>query len=323
MPTAHPPTRIFYSVTFGEGEELRQAIREVSEEKEAIPVFVDEMGAQAVPILQAIRSLISSCDLVIAVYTRPQPNTYFELKFAEELGKPVRTMVQGSFAQRLRSSADFLRAERKQYVFFSLKEFRSILSGIIRRFARSLTAEKVTRRIQEHNVVNNLRTRLPSNVLILGNDSSTEGKSKLTTVSNTITGLGFVPQLLRNIPDTPYFSLERKLLSVGASCRFVVLEESTPSGAIDELRICATNEFVTAILKEAGRGSTYMQFHYPIMYSFMARFCYFGNPRMADGLCDLVYDSLEHATTEGAGWADGRLVYQEKMLRSPYDQFSR
>jgi hypothetical protein len=45
---------------------------------------------------------------------------------------------------------------------------------------------------------------------------------------------------------------------LASNSRFVICDNTVSSGHIDELRICATNRFVIAIVQEEGKGATWM-----------------------------------------------------------------
>jgi hypothetical protein len=64
-------------------------------------------------------------------------------------------------------------------------------------------------------------------------------------------------------------------------CRFVICENTV----VDELKICANNRFVTAILQEQGKGATWMQSDYNVDYSFMKTF-YYPSLRKIDEVVD-------------------------------------
>ena len=112
-------------------------------------------------------------------------------------------------------------------------------------------------------------------------------------------------------------SLEGKMIRVGGLCRFVVAEDSRASGHIDEIRLCASCQFITATIREVGTSSTWMQAHYPIQYNFMNRFCYRNGKdsiTIGDDLCQNNYASIEEATDEAISWAEKRIKEQEKYF---------
>lgn len=108
-------------------------------------------------------------------------------------------------------------------------------------------------------------------VFIIGQD--TTEVHRLRAIQSAL-GTDYRGLIAKDIEDLEVQTLEEKVELLGALCRFVICENSFPSGHIGELKICASNRFVTAILQEAGLGATWMQVDYPIDYSFMKIFSY-------------------------------------------------
>jgi hypothetical protein len=313
--------KIFYSYSYSETG-LRSILRDTTLEEDAIPVFADEQIAEGMPIMSNIRRLISSSDLIVIVFTpRSSSSVAYELTFAENLGKPIRILEQ-----RRESDTDQDRGNPfvsiTRHKFGDYDEIRRILKGIIRRFKRSFwEKDRVARHVKEREFADKIGSKPSENVLVLGKDSDSESLRVLSRISAEVRTLGYNPLILRELPDVPSQSLEQKMLTAAVNSKFVIADESRPSGVIDELKICAINELVTAILKEAGRGSTWMQFHYPYSFAFMKRFCYYEGQHSSDGLCELVLDNLEVATKEGSQWADSRIAEQTRLFSAYYKQY--
>jgi len=169
----------------------------------------------------------------------------------------------------------------------------------------------------ENRIINLLKDSLRKNVLILGKDSDEEGLVKINRIADVLVKKGYEPVMLKKLPEIIYLSLEGKMIRVGALCRFVVAEDSRASGHIDEIRLCANCQFITATVREVGTSSTWMQAHYPIQYNFMNRFCYKtvkDSITIGDKLCRNIYASIEEATYKAIAWAEKRIKEQEKYF---------
>lgn len=142
------------------------------------------------------------------------------------------------------------------------------------------------------------------------------GMKKIERISSALRKEGYTPRKLKDLPEIKHLSLAGKMVRVGALCRFVIAEDSRPSGHISEVTLCANCEYVTATIREVGTGATWMQAHYPTIFTFMERFCFKrenGLPSKKDNLCKKVYDTLEIATKEAAAWAEKRITDQDAM----------
>jgi len=109
-------------------------------------------------------------------------------------------------------------------------------------------------------------------VFIIGQD--TTEVHKLQAIQSTVNGMGYRGLIAKDIEDFRIQTLEEKVELLGSLCRFVICENSVASGHIDELKICANNHFVTAILQQIGSGATRMQADYEMDYSFIKTFTY-------------------------------------------------
>jgi len=109
-------------------------------------------------------------------------------------------------------------------------------------------------------------------VLVLGQDTSEI--DRLRSIQAKLKNLGYTGIIVKDIADIDIQSVEEKVNMLASLSRFVICENSTTSGHIDELKICATNRFVTAILQQEGMGATWMQADYPLDFSFIKTFFY-------------------------------------------------
>jgi len=137
-------------------------------------------------------------------------------------------------------------------------------------------------------------------VLVLGSYRE-EGIRRLRLIEGVLFNLGYDPVLILDYPSEPE-SLESKMLSFATMSRFVVLEGSIASGAIDEFSICKQNDLITAVLHEKGRMATAMQAHYSLEHLFIKFFPY--QP-----------DSLERSLRSATEWAETVFANREKAFK--------
>jgi len=111
-------------------------------------------------------------------------------------------------------------------------------------------------------------------VLIIGNDTDKDSLLRLQKIQDKLRSLNYEGILLKDYPDIQEQTIEEKLNLFGSVARFIICENSFYSGHIDELSICARNRFVTVIMQETGRYTTYLQMCYPIDFSFIKKIEY-------------------------------------------------
>lgn len=111
-------------------------------------------------------------------------------------------------------------------------------------------------------------------VLIIGKDSDDESMDKLRLIQKVLKEYNYDGIFLKDFPDIPEQAIEEKMNLFGSISRFVICENSFYSGHIDELSICAQNRFVTIILQEAGKYTTWLQECYPIDFKFIKKIQY-------------------------------------------------
>jgi hypothetical protein len=110
-------------------------------------------------------------------------------------------------------------------------------------------------------------------VLILGKDTGEE-LQLLTVACDELAKLGYKPILVKHEPDIPEMSNEEKVRVLADTSKFVLLENSYAAGQIAELKMCSTNRIITACLREAGKGSSWMVTDYSKDYDFIKEFEY-------------------------------------------------
>jgi len=318
--------KAFYLVPYRELPHLKTVICQASEEAQVSPVFTTEIVPAEENIVQAIRALILSSDIVVGVVTRWVPaGIILETAYVESLNKPfimfARRPIIPFFHPRMR----YLSLRYNINYYETLDDLRRLLTSFLIKLRTELKKPRyLLAKEEENELISILEKSMKTNVLVLGKDSDTEGLRKIDRINTVLKSKGYNPVMLKNLPEIKHLSLEGKMIRVGALTRFVIAEDSRPSGHIDEVNICARCEYITATLREIGSGSTWMQAHYPIQYNFMNRFCYRNgrSSRVHDSLCDKVYETLEESVEKAISWAESRIAEQEREFsRRIYSNF--
>lgn len=94
-------------------------------------------------------------------------------------------------------------------------------------------------------------------VLVLGTYDS-EGEQRLASISECLSSLGYIPFLLKEVPDFPHYDLSQKAVVAGSISRFVVVDDSSPSGHLAEVELCRSNRWITVLLRAGGRAASLM-----------------------------------------------------------------
>jgi hypothetical protein len=94
-------------------------------------------------------------------------------------------------------------------------------------------------------------------VLCLG-DFGVDGRSRLEAVQSALRDLGYDPIRLDELPEFPEYNLVQKAVAVGSVAKFIVVEDSSPSGHLVEFNLVQDNNWIAIVLREEGRRSTWM-----------------------------------------------------------------
>ncbi len=141
-------------------------------------------------------------------------------------------------------------------------------------------------------------------VLILGQDTSEI--HRLHSIRETLKSMGYDGIIVKEISDIEIQSVEEKVNMLASLSRFIICDNSFTSGHIDELKICASNRFTTAIIQEENRGATWMQADYSVDYNFMQSFTYSNISKIPD--------TVKQSVT----WAEKQLKNRTDLLNSIY-----
>jgi hypothetical protein len=141
-------------------------------------------------------------------------------------------------------------------------------------------------------------------VLVIGQDTSE--MARLRSIQSALVKQSYEGLVVKDISSTGIQCLEEKVNMLGSLCRFVICENTTPSGHIAELQICTRNRFVTAILQQTGHCATQMLVDYGVDFAFVKTFEYASTPH--------IHECVDRAVR----WANGTLDDRAKYLKSVY-----
>jgi hypothetical protein len=105
-----------------------------------------------------------------------------------------------------------------------------------------------------HEYVSSVREKT---VLLLG-DYSDEGQERLDLIANAVKDIGYDPLLIKDVQDFEDYDLSQKVVVIGALSRFVIVDDSSPSGHLMEVEICKNNRWVTVLLHIQGIRASWM-----------------------------------------------------------------
>jgi hypothetical protein len=95
-------------------------------------------------------------------------------------------------------------------------------------------------------------------ILILGKDTG-EGLKLLKRIQSHLDSLGFYTYIIKEQPDVIGESVMQKVLRFGLSSRFVIIENSEPTGHLYEFpHITKFAELTSIVLQKKGEGATWM-----------------------------------------------------------------
>ncbi len=139
---------------------------------------------------------------------------------------------------------------------------------------------------------------------MLGSYNS-HGKKRINKISKILADLGYNPILIENIPDFEHYDIPQKVTTIGALSRFVVIDDSIPSGHLMEVEICKLNRWVTILFRADGEISSFMTM---------------GASNTSNVILEKEFNSNEPRDdiVEAASWAESKLLELEKKLN---DQF--
>lgn len=128
-------------------------------------------------------------------------------------------------------------------------------------------------------------------VLILGKDTG-PALDRLKRIESKLQELGYYTYIIREQPDRVGEGVVQKVMRYALSSRFVVIENSEPSGHLYEIpHVAKAAECVTIVMQEEGKGATWM------FEDAYAKHKHWQKIEYKD-------DALEDAVAQAAAWAE-------------------
>lgn len=142
-------------------------------------------------------------------------------------------------------------------------------------------------------------------ILILGKDTG-EGLELLKRIQSHLENLGFYTYIIKEQPDIIGESVMQKVLRFGLSSRYVIIENSEPTGHLYEFpHITKFAELTSIVLQRKGEGATWM---FEDLYHKLKSIKKF----------EYTNETLEEQINQGINWADNYLKefgnYQKENL---------
>lgn len=95
-------------------------------------------------------------------------------------------------------------------------------------------------------------------VLVLGKDTA-DAMIRLKSIADELSSLGYFPYIIKEQPDKPGEGVIQKVMRFALSSKFVVVENTDPSGHLYEVpHVAKAAECITVVLQETGKGATWM-----------------------------------------------------------------
>jgi hypothetical protein len=219
----------------------------------------------------------------------PQANvTLRDVRFSCEALKWVRNIEYAEvYGDR--------RAERWTVAEAESRAKDEVLSALF--LAQQAESKKVS--LQEY--ISSFREKT---VLLLGSYDDA-GRQRLAGMVGNLKELGYEPILIKDVPDFEHYDLLQKATAIGAISRFVVIDDSEPSGHLAEVEICRYCRWVTVLLRAAGHRASWVTA---------------GASYTSNVILEKEYDpeNPRSAVSEAVQWVEARLEEMKADLNSLY-----
>lgn len=220
------------------------------------------------------------CEIEEHLYTKYWEHKFSAYAFAEAVERAVRQLIHEGhpFAEPSRDDDDV-----HIFVRWQLRLARSTQAELVAASIRSafdLVWHRADAILENSN-----------SVLILGKDSGA-ALNRLKTIGSKLEELGYYIYIIKEEPDRRGESIVQKVLRYALSSKFVLIENTEPSGHLCEIpHVAKAAECVTVVLQEEGKGATWMFEDAYAKHNHRHKLTY------RDG-------GLEHAVEEAAAWAE-------------------
>lgn len=182
------------------------------------------------------------------IYTKYWWHKYHARVFVEAMNRAVkRLQYEGNPL-----SEPLINSDDDVHIFFSFKLTLTNISSSERvvesiKTAFDLVCERANTILENSD-----------SVLILGKDTDS-GLEKLKKIALELEKLGYFTYIIKEQPNKIGESVIQKVLRYAVKSKFIVVENSEPSGHLYELpHVTKMAESVTIILQEEGKGATWM-----------------------------------------------------------------
>jgi len=144
----------------------------------------------------------------------------------------------------------------------------------------------------------NIHTGKGGKVLLLGKDTD-EGLERLKVFENILKESNYEPIIIKEQPDKAEESIIQKVIRYASISKFVIIENTTPSGHLYEFPHIVEMEYTTVVLQEEGKGATWMFEGSYEKHNYIKKFTY-------------NFSTLENTMKEAISWAE---EYVEKYKK--------
>jgi hypothetical protein len=148
-----------------------------------------------------------------------------------------------------------------------------------------------------------LRTFKERTVLVLGDFN--RGRTRLEAIRDSLGAMGYNAVLLDEIPEEPSYDPRQKFQAVAPVCRFLIFEDSTPSGHIAEMVLGSQLDSIRVVLREGERKSTFMTQGMGLTSTVVREWSY-------------TRENLDSILVEAVGWAESRVEELAKERQYVY-----
>lgn len=187
------------------------------------------------------------CEIQEHLYTKYWEHKYSAYAFAEAMERAIRRLAYEGhpFAEPSRDAEDVHIFVRWKLMLASATEPGAVVDSV--KTAFDLVWQRADS-ILEHS----------DSVLILGKDTG-EALERLKRIDAKLQELGYFTYLIKEQPDRAGESFIQKVMRYALSAKFVVIENTEPSGHLYEIpHVAKAAECVTVVLQENGKGATWM-----------------------------------------------------------------
>ncbi len=220
------------------------------------------------------------CEIQEHLYTKYWEHKFSAYAFAEAMERAILRLIHEGhpFAEPSRDAEDV-----HIFVRWQLKLRRDTKADLVAESIKS-AFDLVWHRADS--ILEN-----SDSVLILGKDSG-PALDRLKRIEHTLHELGYYTYIIKEQPDKPGESVVQKVMRYALSSKFVLIENTEPSGHLYEIpHVAKAAECVTAVLQEEGKGATWMFEDAYAKHKHWHKVTY-------------KEKELEHAVEQAAAWAE-------------------